>query len=387
MPASSSSVSVVVPTYNRASMLAECLASLAKQTQPPLEVLVIDDGSSDDTPIVARRFEPMVRYFRKENGGKPAALNFALPLVRGDWVWFLDDDDVALPRSIESRLATADAAPDAALVISRFLWGSSDSSGLVQAGEPLRWPAFDAVDFYPKFLRSCFAHLNGALIRRTRVAEVGWFRTDLLTSEDYDYTLRVARGVQVALCDEPTFVFRQHGGMRGPQGRQYSAAERLRKFADGDAAIGRAIRESHRLPEYLGLPADRALDGELLREALLARLQVMAGKGLLAEVGDDAVALSTALEDSGKPLDVATADAIKGAMQERYLTVRMSESPAEALRVFAPLRRTGVGRAMLRTMTRALLGLVWWQQAEMLDKLRLAGIAVRLQWFAPGAAR
>ena len=158
---------------------------------------------------------------------------------------------------IEVRLLAICARPEVRLVISRFVWGRTDAAGDVVACAALRWPGFTSADFYPKFLRSCFAHLNGALVRRGRIAEVGGFRTDLLASEDYEFTLRVARGQAVALCDEPTFIFRQHGGSRGPDGRQYSADLRLRKFADGDTEIGRSIRSSHELPEY-SWPAARA---------------------------------------------------------------------------------------------------------------------------------
>jgi hypothetical protein len=364
-------------------MLAECVVSLLGQTHAPFEVLVVDDGSTDGTAAVAHMFPPPVRYFHKPNEGKATALNFALPHARGDWVWFLDDDDVALPRSIELRLDALASVPDAALVISRFLWGASDSSGRVTAGEALQWPDFTAADFYPKFLRSCFAHLNGALVRRTRITEVGGFRTDLLTSEDYDFTLRVARGERIAVCDAPSFIFRQHQGTRGPQGRQYLASERMRKFADGDAEIGRWIRASHRLGEYLGVSPEQELDARATRDALLARLQVMAGKGLLAEVAEDALALSGALDSAGAALDTQAADAFKSAIQERYLAIRMTEAPAETFRLFAPLRRSRAGRSMLRVMARAILGLAWWQQTKFAEKLRLAGLALRLKWLEP----
>ena len=208
-------------------MLRQCIDSLLNQTIKPIQIIVVDDGSTDATAALAGEFPPVVRYLHKHNEGKGAALNYALPLARGEWIWFFDDDDVALPRSIEARLLAIRARPEASLVISRFLWGQNDAAGNIVAGAALLWPEFSAGDFYPKFLRSCFAHLNGALVRRSRIAEVGGFRTDLLTSEDYEFTLRVARGQVVAFCDEPTFIFRQHDGARGPDGRQYPADLRL----------------------------------------------------------------------------------------------------------------------------------------------------------------
>ena len=373
-------VTVIVPTFNRASMLQQCIDSVLKQTAKPLEIIVVDDGSTDATAILGKEFPPIVRYLAKRNEGKAAALNFALPFARGEWIWFFDDDDVALPRSIEVRLHAISERPDVRLVISRFVWGRDDDAGHIVPGEALHWPGFTSADFYPKFLRSCFAHLNGALVRRSRIAEVGGFRTDLLASEDYEFTLRIARGQAVALCDEPTFIFRQHGGSRGPDGRQYSADLRLRKFADGDTEIGRSIRSTHELPEYLGLPPERPLDESRLQEALLARLEVMAGKGLPKELTDDAHALAESLDRSGAVLDARTADAIKGAMQERYLTFRMADAPGEAYRLLSSLNASARGRSILKVMARAILGVAWWQKLKLADRIGLAGLAVRLRW-------
>jgi GT2 family glycosyltransferase len=377
-------VSVIVPTFNRAQMLQECVASLLRQTQSPLEIIVVDDGSTDDTAAVVRRMPPPVRYLYKSNAGKPAALNFALPHAAGQWIWFFDDDDVALPRSIEARLQALPAAPDARVVISRFVWGESGADGELHAGKALQWPEFSARDFYPKFLRSCFAHLNGALIRRDRTAEIEGFRTDLLTSEDYDFTLRAARGERIAICNEPTFIFRQHGGQRGPHGQRYSASERLRKFADGDAAIGRSIRSTHSLPEYLGLPADHELDPLPEREALLARLQVMAGKGLLAEVAADAIALCQASDQVGAAIDPRMATALKSALQERYLTFPLCESPDVALNSLAPLRSSAAGRTALGLFARSVAGLAWWQKMTWVERVRIAWLALRLKLMSRG---
>ena len=371
-------VSVIVPTFNRAQMLQQCVTSLLRQTQPPQEIIVVDDGSTDDTAAVVRRMPPPVRYLHKSNAGKSAALNFALPHASGQWIWFFDDDDVALPNSIEARLHALAAVPDARLIISRFVWGTNGAAGELLAGEALQWPQFSARDFYLKFLRTCFAHLNGALIRRDRISEIGGFRTDLLTSEDYEFTLRVARGEKIAICNEPTFVFRQHSGQRGPHSQRFSASERLRRFADGDAAIGRSIRSTHALAEYLGLPTDRELDMPSAREALLARLLVMAGKGLLAEVAADAIALCQASDQMGATIDPEMAAALKSALQERYLTFPLCEAPHAALESFAPLKASAAGRSALLLFARSVAGLAWWQKLTWAERARLARLALRM---------
>ena len=373
-----SDVSVIIPTFNRARMLEECVASLLQQTRPPFEILIVDDGSTDDTAEVAQRMPALVRYLSKRNAGKPAALNFAIPHARGSWLWFFDDDDVALPRSIEARLHAAEQTPGAQIIISRFLWGTNDSAGRLEVGHALKWPAFTAADFYPKFLRSCFAHMNGAMMRRERVLEVGEFRADLLTSEDYDFTLRVARGALVAICDEPTFIFRQHAGARGPAAQRFLATDRLRKFAAGDAEIGRSIRATHRLPEYLGQPADSELDPALRCDALLARLEVMAGKGLLPELAADALLFCRAIDELNRGIDARTATTLKSAMQQRYLAFALAKSPLAALRQLGPLRSSPAGRAAMRVMARAVAGDAWWQKIRLIERCGLTALALAL---------
>ena len=81
-------ITVIVPTFNRASMLRQCIDSLLNQTIKPIEIIVVDDGSTDATAALASEFPAIVRYLGKPNEGEGAALNFALPLARGEWIWF-----------------------------------------------------------------------------------------------------------------------------------------------------------------------------------------------------------------------------------------------------------------------------------------------------------
>ena len=90
-------LSVVVPTYNRAPVLARCLDALAAQDPPPGEVVVVDDGSTDDTPAVLAERRDSIRIVRQDNGGRAAAKNAGVDAARGDVVLFLDDDVIATP--------------------------------------------------------------------------------------------------------------------------------------------------------------------------------------------------------------------------------------------------------------------------------------------------
>jgi GT2 family glycosyltransferase len=98
-------VSVVIPSYNRADMLEATVRSVLAQTVAPLEVLVVDDGSTDDTPAVCARFPAPVRTIRQENRGLPGARNRGIAEARGDWIALCDSDDVWRPRKLEIQLA------------------------------------------------------------------------------------------------------------------------------------------------------------------------------------------------------------------------------------------------------------------------------------------
>ena len=106
-------VTVIVPTFNREKYLPEAIDSLLRQTVAPDQILIVDDGSTDNTSTVAASYPAPVEYFRKENGGKSTALNLALKHSTGDFVWVFDDDDVAHPTALERFLAAFEREPTA----------------------------------------------------------------------------------------------------------------------------------------------------------------------------------------------------------------------------------------------------------------------------------
>ncbi len=98
-------VAIIVPTFNRARYLPECLDSLLAQTFPATQIVVVNDGSTDDTAQVVRPYLNRIAYVEKENGGKSTALNLVMRGIQSDYVWIFDDDDVALPDALEIHVA------------------------------------------------------------------------------------------------------------------------------------------------------------------------------------------------------------------------------------------------------------------------------------------
>jgi glycosyltransferase involved in cell wall biosynthesis len=286
-PSGQQRVSVIVPTYNRARYLRECLDSLLAQTIPAWEILLVDDGSEDDTPAIAASYGQRLRHFRKENGGKPSAVNMALAEVTGTLIWLFDDDDVALPDAIESRLAALHAVPGAAFVYSGHYIGTDGADGRIVQGR-LHTPPQPSKDaFFLALMKNCFFHLNSALVRRECYSELAGIDPSLRSGEDYDFQIRIARNAQPAFCPKPSFIFRQHDGVRGAKASSYAAEKRNRVFRESSAAIGRKVRRDVSLGEFLVPRRSGEIDPVDTRKALLNRVQVMANLGCIPELFDD----------------------------------------------------------------------------------------------------
>ena len=123
-------VSVVIPTYNRARWLRDAIRSALQQTHRPLEVLVVDDGSTDDTGRLCADMGPPVRHILQEHSGAAVARNRGLEEARGEYVAFLDSDDLWQPRKLEVHLAVHRALPQVG-------WSISDSQVIDVEGRPL----------------------------------------------------------------------------------------------------------------------------------------------------------------------------------------------------------------------------------------------------------
>ena len=112
-------VSAIIPSYNRADFLYETISTLLAQSEPPHEIIVVDDGSTDGTAAVVAKFGAAVRYRRIENSGAPVARNVGAAMATGDWLWFCDSDDLWRPEFLSHIRAVAELAP-----FPQFLFGN-----------------------------------------------------------------------------------------------------------------------------------------------------------------------------------------------------------------------------------------------------------------------
>jgi hypothetical protein len=385
---SAARVSVLIATYNRGEMLDECIESVLRQTHAPHQVLVIDDGSTDDTPARIARYGESVASLRLVNGGKSRALNAAMPHVTGDFVWIFDDDDVALPTSIADRLAVFE--PQAGAVFSKHFWGCSGESGRIERGELIKWPEVNASNVGLTMMRGCFTTLQGALVRTQCYREVGPFREELLRSQDYDMLIRLVRRFPVVLLREPTFVFRRHSGQRGGAQVQHAAAERDRVWAKYDAMVGRRLRQDAVLGEFLVPSVHGGLTPAQERAATLNRLSVMASKGIGDAMLEDAAQLVSIMQRDGPShLTPGERELLVGAAQQTYFLHNTLSDPLRFAHEARSLGRTRSGRAILRAFARGLFGVAWWGLHDFRRRGQAVRLAVRLlaASVGPGALR
>lgn len=201
-------VSVVIPAYNRATLIGETLESVYGQTYEPLEVIVVDDGSSDSLEAALSPYIPRgLRLIRHEvNKGAPAARNTGIAAARGEFVAFLDSDDLWEPektaRQVEKMLAST---LDTALVYSGIRKIDQDGRFL-----GFKTPAKKGEIYLDLLAENWIGSTSTALVRASALAHVGGFDTTLRSRQDLDLWLRLAREFRIDFVDAPLVIYRVH---------------------------------------------------------------------------------------------------------------------------------------------------------------------------------
>jgi glycosyltransferase involved in cell wall biosynthesis len=199
-------VSVVIPTYNYGHYVAEAVESVLAQTYKNIEIIVVDDGSTDDTEDRLEAYRDRIRYIRQQNQGCSMARNSGIHAAKGEWIAFLDADDIWHPRKLEIQIAYLAGHPDVGLL-------ASDSSKDISRG----WPECASKSDLPAeriglediAVRSQFGP-SGVIVRKQCFDKVGLFDTDLRSVEDRDMWIRIACHYQIAKLRLPLWWYRMH---------------------------------------------------------------------------------------------------------------------------------------------------------------------------------
>lgn len=201
-------VSVIIPTYNRARLIGEAIQSVLDQTFTDLELIVVDDGSTDNTESVVTEFkDPRVRYIHQENMGISAARNAGIHNTQGRYVAFLDSDDLWLPRLLESQVPVLDGDPHFGVVYTRAQAIDANGNALFHTrGDLQKYPD----QALKSMLYGDFTCIQTALIRRECFDGAGFFDESLTGRVDWDMFLRLAKVCRFAFTDRVLAHFRAH---------------------------------------------------------------------------------------------------------------------------------------------------------------------------------
>mgnify|MGYP001826120535 FL=1 len=217
-------ISVIIPAYNRASVLGRALDSVFAQTRQATEVIVVDDGSVDDTTELVRSRYPRVQYLRQDHRGVSAARNHGMQAARHEWLAFLDSDDEWLPGKLGRQCQVILNKPDIRICHTDETW--------IRRGRrvnPMKKHAKQGGYIFLHCLPRCVISPSSVLIHRTVLDRVGMFDETLPACEDYDLWLRICAQYPVTYIPEPLIT--KYGGHADQLSRHFWGMDRFRIHA------------------------------------------------------------------------------------------------------------------------------------------------------------
>ncbi len=245
----SEKVSVIIPTYNREKYIISSLESVLNQTHRNIEVIVVNDGSTDSTEKLLGPYFTKIKYIKQENAGKSAAINKGLDIATGDFIWVMDDDDIAHPMKLEMQIRVFKKNPHVGLISSEMIVLDGDNNDRVISY--LESPSTDNKNkIFNLLLQGNIFYGPPVIVRHECYKKVGNWDTNLIRSVDYDMWLRIVREFDAMWIYFPTIFLRAHKGRRGSKTDNFSNSELKNKWKEYDNAIFRKVYEGFPLTMY-----------------------------------------------------------------------------------------------------------------------------------------
>lgn len=211
-------VTVIIPAYNSELYIAEAIDSALRQDYPALEIIVVDDGSADNTRNIVLGYGDKVRLLSQHNKGSAAARNLGILNGRGKYVAFLDADDIWWPHKIRYQIAELSKS-GYKMAYSRFIWWRPDKTGQYVVPE-IAFSTPDNPDIssgeivtgwtYADLLLDCIVWTSSVIVEKNEIEKAGLFDESLRKGQDYDLWLRLSQQIEMLGLKQPTALYRIH---------------------------------------------------------------------------------------------------------------------------------------------------------------------------------
>jgi glycosyltransferase involved in cell wall biosynthesis len=253
-------VSVIIPSFNREKLLSNAIDSALRQTLPASEVIVVDDGSEDNTQAVVRKYGSQVVYIRQENKGVGSARNLGISVAKGKYISFLDSDDMWLDFKLAMQVAILEKLPEIGFLFTEFFVLKDDSRKIPKGSQhwlehAADWTTmYDKVyggsELYPEFkngredfmvytgniyrrlLESAYILTSTAVVRRDAIGDSIRFTEGVTIYEDWEFYARLSRFNDCAFVDIETAINRGHSGPRLTRSSQLVKTQRYLSMID-----------------------------------------------------------------------------------------------------------------------------------------------------------
>ncbi|MEM6584696.1 MAG: glycosyltransferase family A protein [Pseudomonadota bacterium] len=342
-------ISFLLPTFNRAPLIAQAVRAITSQMAPQDELIIINDGCTDDTLAVLAAMTERFTLLNQENAGKSVALNHAMTKASGEFVWVCDDDDILSEGAVDTLLRLLED-PQVGWAFGHYTRFRDVGGELTDLGLA-HWPDLSQGSVLRHTLEDAFVMQNGALVRRKLYDQVGPFDDTLLRSLDYDMFVRLALAAPAAHTTAVVFKQRKHPGARGPASVQHAADEANNVWSRWDRTIFE--KQRGRLTEDLFASFFESSVSEAAKRAgLLQRAAVMARHDLFEDAFDDWASASQVLDSPLHPLEW---EICRRAMAGRHGFSGALTSDSRG-RFHQLMAQGGVGKSIVEAL---LDGLIW----------------------------
>ncbi len=212
-------VSIIIPTFNRSQLLVRAITSVINQKYTNWELIIVDDGSTDETKEVVEKFQEVnkISYFKIENSGVSAARNYGIKLAIGEWVAFLDSDDEWLPNKLSLQIEEV-LKNNFRLIHGNEIW--------IRNGKRVNQKKIhekSGGEIFKQCLHLCLISPSAVIMKKELLREHNGFSEEFVVCEDYDLWLRVTAKEKVGFINTP--IINKYGGHEGQLSQQYFAMD------------------------------------------------------------------------------------------------------------------------------------------------------------------